>query len=158
MPHHALEIVLTRPLTTDEIRHATRAWPVAANRDATRLMALMNGKIPDHAAHRLRQRLSPHLPIDVITTHYPDASGLVLLNIAFPPAIRTALKAAAHSAGQTPERFVELALHRDLAERNRREADRLERALRRLLDDTNPGHLLSAVGHALTGLPKGPTL
>ncbi|MEU6320753.1 hypothetical protein [Streptomyces sp. NPDC047009] len=157
MPHHALEIMLTRPLTTDELHHAARTWPLAANHDATRLMALMSAKTSDRAAHRLRRRLSTQLPIDVITTHYPDTHGNILLNLAFPPATRTALEAAARSAGQTPERFVELALHRDLAEHADQEAERLDRELRRLLAHTTPAHLLSAVGHALTRLPEGPT-
>ncbi|MFF3467722.1 hypothetical protein [Streptomyces sp. NPDC002619] len=157
MPHHALEIMLTRPLTTDELHHAARTWPLAANHDATRLMALMSAKIPDRAAHRLRRRLSTQLPIDVITSYYPDAHGKVLLNVAFPPATRTALKAAARLAGQTPERFVERTLHSALAEHADEEADRLDRELRRLLTHTTPAHLLSAVGHALTRLPEGPT-
>jgi hypothetical protein len=158
MPHHALEIALTRPLTTDELHHAARTWPLAANRDATRLMALMNAKTPDRAAHRLRRRLSTQLPIDVITTHYPDASGQILLNVAFPPATRTVLKAAARSTGQTPERFVELALRRALAAQADQEAERFDRELRRLLAHTTPAHLLSAVGHVLTRLPERPTL
>ncbi|MEU1596003.1 hypothetical protein ABZ468_24885 [Streptomyces sp. NPDC005708] len=156
MPHHALEIALTRPLTTDELHHAARTWPLAANDDATRLMALMGAKTPDRAAHRLRRRLSTQLPLDVITTHYPDASGQILLNVAFPPATRDALKAAARSAGQTPERFVELTLHRALAEHADQEAERLDRELRRLLEHTTPAHLLSAVGHALSRLPERP--
>ncbi|MEU5380540.1 hypothetical protein ABZ359_34345 [Streptomyces sp. NPDC005968] len=157
MPHHALEIVLTRPLTMEELRHVARIWPLAANYDATRLMALMRAKTPDRAAHRLRRRLSTRLPIDVITTHYPDANGQILLNVTFPPATRTALKSAARYAGRTLERFIELALHQALAQHIEQEADRLERSVHRLLAHTTPGQLLSAVGHALTRLPEGPT-
>jgi hypothetical protein len=157
MPHHALEIVLPRSLTTDELHHAARTWPLAADHDATRLMALMSAKAPDRAAHRLCNRLSTQLPIDVITTHYPDAHGKILLNVAFTPATRTALKAVARSAGQTLERFVELALHRALAEHADQETERLDRELRRLLAHTTPAHLLSAVGHALSRLPERPT-
>ena len=157
MPHYALEVALTRPLTTDELHHVARTWPLAANHDATRLMALMSAKTPERAAHRLRRRLSTRLPIDVITTHYPDTSGQILLNVTFPPATRTALKSAAHHAGRTPERFIELALNQALAQHNDQEADRLEHAVHRLLAHTTPGHLLSAIGHALTRLPEGPT-
>ncbi|SDP62245.1 hypothetical protein SAMN04487981_12942 [Streptomyces sp. cf386] len=155
MPHHALEIALTRPLTSAELRHAAHAWPLAANRDATRLMAVAGGKTPERAAHRLR--LTPRLPIDVITTHYPDAHGHVLLNLAFPPATYTALKRDARRAGLTPERFVREALHRALAEHADREADRLDHAVRQLLAHATPAHLLSAVGHALTRPLEGPT-
>lgn len=155
--HHALEISLTRPLKTTELRHAARIWPLAANSDATRLMTLVAAKTPERAVHRLRHRLGTRLPIDVITTHYPDAKCQVLLNLAFPPATYTALTTCARHAGQTPERFLQLALHRALAEHADQEADRLDRAVRNLLAHTTPAHLLSAVGHALTHLPEGPT-
>ena len=121
-------------------------------------MALMGAKTPRRAAHRLRRRLqAAPLPVDVITTHYPDADGQILLNVAFPPAARAALKSAARRAGQTPERFTEMAIHRALAEHADREADRLDRAVRQLLAPTTPSHLLSTVGPALARLPDGPT-
>ncbi|MFE7276505.1 hypothetical protein [Streptomyces sp. NPDC057623] len=157
MPHHALEITLTRPLTSAELRHAAQAWPLAANHNATRLMALAHAKTDERAAHRLRQRLTTRLPIDVITTHYPDAHGRVLLNVAFPLAAHTALQRNARRAGLTSERFVREALHRALAEHADREADRLDYAVRQLLASTTPAHLLSAVGHALTLPMKGLT-
>ncbi|WP_332880952.1 hypothetical protein [Streptomyces sp. NBC_00564] len=156
MPHHALEITLTRPLTPVELHDAARTWPLAANHDATRLIALMSAKTPGRAARRLRRRLTDQLPIDVITTHYPDASGQVLLNIAFPPATRTALKTAADRAGQSPERFVQLTLRRALAQHASQEADRLDQAVRHLLAHTAAPHLLSAVGRALTQTPGAP--
>ncbi|NEB04229.1 hypothetical protein [Streptomyces sp. SID13726] len=157
MPHHALDIALTRPLTPAELRQATRTMPLAANHDATHLLAVARAKTPERAAHQLRRQLETRLPIDVITTHYPDANGQILLNVAFPPAVCTTLKTAARCAGQSPERFVELALHRALAERADQEADRLDHALRQLLAHTTPAHLLSAVGHALTRRPESHT-
>ncbi|WP_307787395.1 MULTISPECIES: hypothetical protein [Streptomyces] len=80
------------------------------------MMALVAAKTPQRAAHRLRHRLGTRLPIDVITTHYPDASHSVLLNVAFPPVAYAALTASARRAQQTPERFLELTLHQALAE------------------------------------------
>jgi hypothetical protein len=154
MPHHALEIVLTRPLAPAALHRAARVLPLAANRDATRLMALVHAKTPHQAARRLRNWLGVRLPIDVITTHYPDADHKVLLNVAFAPATHTALEAEARRAHQSPERFVELALHRALAQHADQEADRMDRAVRELLSRTTPAHLLSAVGHALTRLPE----
>ncbi|MDQ0956377.1 hypothetical protein QFZ66_000255 [Streptomyces sp. B4I13] len=157
MPHHALEITLTRPLTPTALQRAARLLPLAANHEATRLIALMPAKTPHRALRRLRHRLGDRLPIDVITTHYPDADHRVLLNVAFPPAVHAALKAQARRAAQSPERFLELALHRALAEHADRETDRLDRAVRQLLAHTSPGYLLSAVGQALTRLPESPT-
>ncbi|MEU1320782.1 hypothetical protein ABZ405_37775 [Streptomyces tibetensis] len=156
MPHHALEITLTRPLSAAELRHAAQAWPLAANHNATRLMVLVGAKTPERAAHRLRRRLTARLPIDVITTHYPDAHGQVLLNLAFPPAVHTALAREARHAGLTPERFVREALQRALAANADQEAERLDHAVRHLLARTTPAHLLSAVGHALTHPLEGP--
>ncbi|MGI5380585.1 hypothetical protein ACQEV2_41560 [Streptomyces sp. CA-251387] len=86
----------------------------------------------------------------MITTHYSDAHGHVLLDVAFPPAAHTALKRNARSAGLTPERYVREALQRALAEHADRETDRLDHAVRHLLASTTSAHLLSAVGHALT--------
>lgn len=157
MPHHALEIVLTRPLGPAELRDAARVLPLSVNHDATRLMALVHAKAPRQAARRLRHRLGALLPIDVITTHYPDADHKVLLNVAFPGAAHAALKVAARRAHQSPECFVELALHRALAQHADQETDRLDRAMGELLAHTTPAHLLSAVGHALTRLPERPT-
>lgn len=157
MPHHALEIVLTRALSPGALHRAARVLPLAANHDATRLMALVPAKTPHRAARRLRHQLGARLPIDVITTHYPDTDNTVLLNVGFAPTTHALLKAAARRAQQTPERFVELALHRALAEHADQETDRLDRAVRQLLAHTTPAHLLSAVGHALTRLPERPT-
>ncbi|MGW0584281.1 hypothetical protein ACWD25_52220 [Streptomyces sp. NPDC002920] len=157
MPHHALEIILTRPAALTELQHAARTVPLAANHDTTRLMALVPAKTPHRAARRLRHRLGEQLPIDVITTHYPDADHKVLLNVAFPPTVHCALTAEARRQGRTPERLVELALRRVLAEHADEEADRLDRAVRRLLAHTTPARLLSAVGHVLTRLPESPT-
>ncbi|MFI8094028.1 hypothetical protein ACIF9R_37990 [Streptomyces sp. NPDC086080] len=156
MPHHALEITLTRPLPSAALHRAAGLLPLAANHDATRLMALVVAKTPQRAARRLRHRLGTHLPIDVITTHYPDADHSVLLNAAFPPAVHAALTTNARGAQQSTERFLELAVRRSLAEHADREADRLDRAVRHLLAHTTPAYLLAAVGHALTRLPERP--
>ncbi|MEU6071069.1 hypothetical protein ABZ864_43160 [Streptomyces sp. NPDC047082] len=157
MPHHALVITLTRAASPAELLAACRRMPLAPNHDATGLMVLVKADTPDRAARRLRRRLEDRLPIDVITTHYPDASGQVLLNVAFPPSAHAALTRAAHHAGQEPECFVGLAVRRALAEHAGQEADRLDREVRRLLAGTTPAHLLSAVGHALARIPEGPT-
>lgn len=149
MPHHALEIMLTRPLTAAELRNTTRTWPLAANQDATRLMALAGGKTPAQAAHRLRRRLTAQLPIDVITTHYPDIRGHVLLNLTLPPPIHAALERDARHTHQSPERSLQEALHRALTEHADRQTDCMEEAVRRLLAHTAPEDLLSAVGHVL---------
>ena len=154
MPHHALEILLTRPLGPAELRDAACVLPLAANHDATRLMALVHAKTPHQAARRLCHRLGARLPIDVITTHYPDADHKVLLNAAFPTATHAALTAEARRTHQSSERFVELALHRALALHADQETDRLDRVVRELLDHATPAHLLAAVGHALTRLPE----
>ncbi|MEU5633630.1 hypothetical protein ACH47C_31325 [Streptomyces rishiriensis] len=150
MAHHALEITLTRPLAAAELHHAARTMPLAPNHDSTRLMTLVRAKTPRKALTRLRRRIGTRLPIDVITTHYPDRSGKILLNVALPPAAHTALRAAADQAAQTPQRFLELAVHRALAQHADAEADRLERALQHLLTHTTPAHLIAAVGHCLT--------
>lgn len=46
MPHHALEITLTSPLSPAALHRAARVLPLAANHDSTRLMALVSAKPP----------------------------------------------------------------------------------------------------------------
>ncbi|OMI91365.1 hypothetical protein BSZ07_00185 [Streptomyces sp. M1013] len=153
MPHHALEVLLTRPISPAELRAAARRVPLAANADSTRLMALCPGKSEERAARRLRRHLTTALPIDVITTHYPDTSGDVLLNVTFTPAVHTALRHSAEQAGRTPEQVVERALHRALARHDRNETERLARALSHLLTGTTPASFLAAVGQVLARTP-----
>ncbi|MFD7467397.1 hypothetical protein [Streptomyces tendae] len=69
--------------------------------------------------------------------------------MAFASAAHTALRAAADRAAQTPRRFVDLAVHQDLAQHAAAEAGRLERALQHLLAHTTPARLIAAVGHCL---------
>lgn len=153
MPHHALDITLTRPLAPAELHQATRTMPLAANHDTTHLLALVSAKTPDKALNRLRHQTGGLLPIDVITTHYPDADGKILLNVAFPPAIHAHLQAAADSAGQPLRLFLQMALHRALARHADEEAERLDHAVQNLLAHTTAPHFLAAVGRALTRTP-----
>lgn len=153
MSHHALEITLTRPLTPAELHHAARSTPLAANHDTTRLMAVVRAKSSTKALNRLRRQTDGRLPIDVITTHYPDTGGQILLNVTFPTATYTCIRYAADRAEQSPERFVQLALHRTLAQHASDEADRLDQAVQQLLAHTTATHLLAAVGRALTHTP-----
>ncbi|MGW0826059.1 hypothetical protein [Streptomyces sp. NPDC002845] len=153
MAHHALEITLTRPLAPAELHQATRSMPLAANHDATRLLAVTRAKSPVKAVKRLRHQLGGRLPIDVITTHYPDAGGQLLLNVAFPSATYTSIRHAADHAGKSPELFVRQTIHRALAQYASDEADRLDQAVQQLLAHTTAAPLLAAVGRALTRTP-----
>lgn len=153
VPHHALEITLTRPLAPAELHAAARVLPLAANHDATRLMALVRAKTPGRAAHRLRHRCGTRLPVDVITTHYPDTAGHILLNVAFPPAVHAAIRHSAGQAGQSPGLFLKRALDRALARHASEEADRLDQAVGELLAHTTSAYLLTAVGRALSRRP-----
>ncbi|MGW1950994.1 hypothetical protein ACWCRC_42965, partial [Streptomyces sp. NPDC001940] len=104
--HHAVEITLTRPATHAELAHAARTLPLAANHNATRLMTVVHAKTPGRALHRVRRRLDETLPVDAITTHYPDSSGHVLLNITLSPAADAAIRRAAAGAGLKPRTFL----------------------------------------------------
>ncbi|WP_432076566.1 hypothetical protein [Streptomyces wuyuanensis] len=46
MPHHALEITLTRPATTTELDQACRLTRLATNHDHTRLLTLTRAPQP----------------------------------------------------------------------------------------------------------------
>ncbi|GAB2966386.1 hypothetical protein [Streptomyces heilongjiangensis] len=45
-------------------------------------MAVQRAHSPGGALHLLRRQLGSRLPIDILTTHYPDHRGQVLLNVA----------------------------------------------------------------------------
>ncbi|MGW0902886.1 hypothetical protein [Streptomyces sp. NPDC002853] len=150
MTHHALEITLTRVLTEAELHQAARTMPLATNHDATRLMALVHAKTPQRALHRLRSRLDSLLPVDVISTHYPDAQNHTLLNIVFPPAVHDSIRRAARAHGQAPHTFVEQTLGQATARQARQEADYLDLTLHALLARTSTPQLLAALGRALT--------
>ncbi|WP_234328366.1 MULTISPECIES: DUF6083 domain-containing protein [unclassified Streptomyces] len=75
MTHHAVEILLLRLATHDELRRACRTLPVGANHDGTRLMAVHPARTPGRALRSVRRRLRHILPIDVLTTHYADPWG-----------------------------------------------------------------------------------
>ncbi|MEV6197543.1 hypothetical protein AB0M19_34710 [Streptomyces sp. NPDC051920] len=150
MPHHALDVTLTRALTPAELQRAARTMPIATNHDTTRLLALVRARNPDKALNRLRHQMGGQLPIDVITTHYPDPHGQILLNVTFSPAAYAALEAAAERTRRPPHLFVQEAIHRALAQHAAEEAECLDRALQHLLTGTTPPQLLAALGRVLT--------
>ncbi|AZQ32126.1 hypothetical protein EJ357_47590 [Streptomyces cyaneochromogenes] len=142
--HHAVEITLTRPAAPGEIRHARHRVPLAANADRTRLMVVHSAHGPGRALHGLRRRLGPWLPIDVLTTHYPDRHGQVLLNVDLDSATHEVLCRDASALGQRPQdvlgRRVRAALDRDARER----AERLEDRLASLLAHHTPEEVLAS--------------
>ncbi|MFD7225515.1 hypothetical protein ACFV9P_31635 [Streptomyces sp. NPDC059892] len=150
MTRHALEVTLTRPATPAELARASQALPLAANRDSTRLMAVMKAANADQALNRARRRLKGLLPLDSLTTHYPDQEGQVLLSVAFSPAADAAIRRAAQHEGQEPYLFLAQVIRRALADHARLEAEDLDHALRSLLTRTSPDRLVAAVGRTLT--------
>ncbi|MEV8346456.1 hypothetical protein [Streptomyces niveus] len=150
MPLYAVEVTLTRPATQAELARASQALPLAANRDSTRLMAVMKAANADQALNRARRRLKGLLPLDSLTTHYPDQEGQVLLSVVLSPAADAAIRRAAEHEGQEPHRFLAQVIRRALADHARREAEDLDNALRSLLTRTSPDRLVAAVGRTLT--------
>ncbi|MDQ0831429.1 hypothetical protein QF032_003273 [Streptomyces achromogenes] len=146
---HAVEIILTRPATCGELRRACRAVPFAANADRTRLMAVRRAKSPGRALRSLRHDLDRLLPIDVLTTHYPDHSGKVLLNLALPETTCSAIREAAAARRQKPADFlgraVVAALERNEKARTRQLAGQLES----LLVHHAPDEVLACTARAL---------
>ena len=156
-PHHAVEITLTRPATSDELRHARRGVPLAANAARTRLMAVHGARSPGGALQALRRRLDAWLPIDVLSTHYPDRHGQILLNVALGHTADRALRRDAAVVGQRPQdllrRRVTAALTRAEQERARRLEDRIES----LLAHHTPDEVLACVAGLLHGRQHHPT-
>ncbi|MFJ9627410.1 hypothetical protein ACIRU8_06895 [Streptomyces sp. NPDC101175] len=80
--------------------------PLAPNADRTRLMAVHRATSPGRALRSLRHELDRLLPIDVLTSHYPDSSGQVLLNVAFTRALHSVICQAATRQGHKPADFL----------------------------------------------------
>ncbi|MGW0556537.1 hypothetical protein ACWDZ6_20405 [Streptomyces sp. NPDC002926] len=147
--HHAIEIILTRPATPCELRRARHAVPLGANTDRTRLLALQRAKTPGRALRVLRHRLDALLPLDVLTTHYPDQKGCVLLNVALSHAARTALRQAAAARGQRSRDFLGQTVTAAVAQHQEERARRLTSQLEGLLAQHSPEELLVCAASTL---------
>jgi predicted transcriptional regulator len=151
MPFHAIDIALTRPCTRAELDRAakTSSLPLAADAESRHLMAVVRAKTPAKALRRTRHLLRNRLPIDVITSHYPDASGRVLLNVDIPDDTYHHLQRTARHHHRSPAAQLRDAILQDLAHAERDHADKLDAALDRLLAHSSPHQLLAATVRTL---------
>ncbi|MGW2724244.1 hypothetical protein [Streptomyces sp. NPDC001492] len=129
---HAVEIVLTRPATVRKVHQARHRVTFAANADRTRLMTLQRGRSAGRALHRLRRRLDTVLPIDVLTTHYPDRQGHVL-NVALSRRADAQIREEAAALGQRAGDVLAERITAYLAHEQRQRRHRLESQIPRLL-------------------------
>ncbi|MGI5453577.1 hypothetical protein ACQEWB_10465 [Streptomyces sp. CA-249302] len=153
--HHAIEIALTRPATDDELCRARRVVALASDTNRTRLLALQRARTPERALRTLRHRLDVMLPIDVLTTHYPDRQGRVLLNVALSPATRTTVRHAAAARGQRPRDFLSEIITDAIARHGEQRARHLTSRLEELLTDHTPEELLRCAANALHRRSRG---
>jgi hypothetical protein len=157
---HAVEIILTRPVTPAELHRACRRVPLATNTDRTRLMAVHRAKSPGRALRSLRHELDRLLPIDVLTTHYPDTAGQVLLNVAFTRAMRSVLDQAAAARGQKPADFLAQAVVEAVERAARTRTGQLTGQLQDLLAEHTPEDVLACAARVLLDHrrpPSGPS-
>lgn len=154
MPHHALEILLTRPVTDAELTRARAGMALGVNHDGTRLMALSEADDAGEGLHRLHGRVGDLLPVDVVTTHYPAADGNVLLSVAFTDEQDVDIRRAAEHAGQAPSTYIENIIRHHLRRHAWQEAAHLDYLLQTLLKRATAPQLLAAVGRALTRIPE----
>lgn len=145
---YAVEIVLTRPATTRELQQACHRVTFAANADRTRLMTVQRGKSPGRALHRLRRHLDTVLPIDVLTTHFPDRRGQVLLNVVLSRRAHVQIRREAAALGRRAGDVLDERIAADLAAEQHRRRHRLESQMQRLLIHHTPQEILAcAAGH-----------
>ncbi|MFI1415635.1 hypothetical protein ACH4Y0_37800 [Streptomyces sp. NPDC020707] len=140
-PCHAVEILLTRPADPSERWYIRSSW-LAMNADRTRLMAVQRAPSPGAALHLLRRRLDTRLPIDVLSTHYPDRHGQVLVNVALDHTTGRALRRDAAARGQRPGDVLRQHVTIVLAREEERRARRLKERLTSLLTDHTPEEVL----------------
>ncbi|MFJ5282000.1 hypothetical protein [Streptomyces parvulus] len=148
-PHHAVEVTLTRPATRVELRDARRSMLLATNADRTRLLTVHGARCPGGSLHALRRRLGARLPVDVLTTHYPDRHGRILLNVPLSQATDTALHQAAAALGKRPEDVLGQRVTDALAQDSQRRARQLQARLENVLADHTPDEVLICVADLL---------
>ncbi|MGQ4332385.1 hypothetical protein [Streptomyces hayashii] len=146
---YAVEIVLTRPATVRELHQARHRVTFAVNADRTRLMTVQRGKSPGRALHRLRRRLDTVLPIDVLTTHYPDHHGHVLLNVALNRQADAQIRQEAAALGRRAGDILAERITAGLAHEQRQRRHRLESQMQRLLTHHTPEEVLACTAGRL---------
>ena len=151
MPDHAVEIVLTRKVSAGELRHArqTSGAPLAVGPCDRRLLTVLAAKSMRRALARTWKCLDDLLPIDVLTSAYPNADGEILLSVPMDDSTRDAVVAGARQRGVPPEAFVRGALTNALAERAAREKAWLESSLDALLTRVSPETAVIAVARRM---------
>ncbi|MEV6380684.1 hypothetical protein AB0M31_14825 [Streptomyces sp. NPDC051773] len=157
--HHAIEITLTRPATDCELRRARRVVALAGNNDSTRLLTLQRAKTPGRALRTLRRQLDAVLPIDVLTTHYPDREGCVLLNFALSHHARATIGRAAEACGQRPRDFLRQTVTDAVAQHKEDRVRRLMTRFEGMLALHSPEELLACAASTFLShdnrLPSG---
>ncbi|MET9566275.1 hypothetical protein [Streptomyces tauricus] len=148
-PCHAVEILLTRPADPSELRYVRSSSRLAVNADRTRLMAVQSAPSPGTALHLLRRQLETHLPIDVLSTHYPDQHGQVLLNVALDRTALRTLRRDAAARGQHPGDVLRQHVTIALARQEERHARQLKERLTPLLTDHTPEEVLAGAAALL---------
>ncbi|MGY1584721.1 hypothetical protein [Streptomyces sp. MN13] len=150
---YAVEISLTKPATARELDRARHRLRFAANADRTRLMTVQSDTSPSRALHRLRRRLDTLVPIDVLSTHYPDRHGRVLLNVELGRDTDTAIHREAASSGRRPQDVLGERITTALIRERRERRHRLESQLSALLAEHTPADLLVCVATLLAKAP-----
>jgi hypothetical protein len=125
----------------------------AASADRTRLMTVQSSTSPGRALHRLRRRLCTVMPIDVLSTHYPDRHGRVLLNVDLGRDINSAIHREAAATGQRPQDVLGERITTALTRERRERRHRLEARLNGLLAEHTPEDVLAC---AVALLEKAP--
>ncbi|MFI7294785.1 hypothetical protein [Streptomyces sp. NPDC050121] len=126
---------------------------LASDTSRTRLLALQRAKTPGRAVRALRHRLDAVLPIDVLTTHYPDQQGRVLLNVDLRPAAHTTVRQAAAAHGQRPRDFLSQAVTDAVVRDGEKRARHLTGQLEELLGEHTPEELLLCAARTLLSHP-----
>lgn len=151
MRHHAIAITLTRPATLAEIKTAAQVsrFPLAGDAARTRLVALVPAKAPRRALRKLRGAVDGLLPIDTLSTLFPNATGEHLLNVELNPETHRALRRAAALHGERPEDYLKNRVLEATARDRAAVRSRLDTALDRFLASSTPAQLLGAVAQRL---------
>ncbi|MFF7889793.1 hypothetical protein ACH40F_54525 [Streptomyces sp. NPDC020794] len=120
-------------------------------------MTVRLAKSPGRALRSLRHELDRLLPIDVLTSHYPDPSGRVVLNVALTRAMRSLIGQTATAQGQEPAAFLARTVVEAVARDEQTHTRQLTTRLQDLLAHHTPEAVLTCAARVLLDHQRPPS-
>jgi hypothetical protein len=152
VPLYAIEIHLTRPARRVELRAAVRSsrMKLAPTEGLDRIAVLVTAEDERGAIRNVWDRLENVIPIDVLTSVFPNSDGKYTLSFPLPTDALRHISARAAAAGCTPEKLIQDAIAEALARDRTSRRSHLDSRLNELLRDFAPADVVDAIALKLS--------